>query len=211
MTEQVFKHCRGCGSDRPLEDFPRHKRHRDGRTSRCRWCISAAQRTSRAKAVRPLNLQEFVRFMGKVRVQEDGCWEWQGTRDRDGYGSFSQGGRSLRAHRCMLLFVDRVIPPGLVTDHLCRNRGCVNPSHLEAVDNSTNCRRGERATKTHCVRGHPLSGDNLYVWPGRPTDRGCKACRRACVAAHYGTPEGREWMKRYQQEWHRGRRARASN
>ena len=73
------------------------------------------------------------------------------------------------------------VKDGLVIDHLCRHTSCVNPSHLEAVTPGENTLRGYgptamNARKTECVRGHSLSGDNLYVDPDG--NRGCRACRR---------------------------------
>lgn len=71
------------------------------------------------------------------------------------------------------------IPEGMDLDHTCRNRGCVNPEHLEPVTTQVNTLRGigptaENARKTHCKHGHPLEGDNLYVDP--EGKRKCRAC-----------------------------------
>ena len=73
------------------------------------------------------------------------------------------------------------IPKGLTVDHTCRNRRCVNPNHMEIVTQKENNARGNspsaiNARKTHCKRGHPFSGDNLYVDPGRQS-RHCRACK----------------------------------
>jgi hypothetical protein len=69
------------------------------------------------------------------------CWEWTGRTDQ-GYGRVSIGGRQLRAHRVVYERLVGRVPDGLVLDHLCRNRGCVNPDHLEPVTNEENIRRG---------------------------------------------------------------------
>ena len=77
---------------------------------------------------------------------DDGCWEWEGSKTRDGYGQIEDGRRSdrhnLRAHRVVYEGLRGPIPEGLDLDHLCRNRGCVRPDHLKPVTRSENCRRG---------------------------------------------------------------------
>mgnify|MGYP001609562296 CR=1 FL=1 len=97
---------------------------------------------------------------------EDGCWVWLDNYNPAGYGgmrrSKSTGGEYVFAHRAMYELLIGPIPPGLVIDHLCRNRGCVNPAHLEPVTMRENVLRGvgvaaENAAKTHCDHGHEFS------------------------------------------------------
>ena len=119
------------------------------------------------------------RFWAKVAVSEDDCWTWTAYRSPKGYGVFG----NKRAHRVAYEMLVGPIPARLTLDHLCRNRGCVRPDHLEPVTNEENILRGEapsakNARKTHCFRGHPLNGANLYVWP-RNGMRVCVACRTA--------------------------------
>lgn len=89
-------------------------------------------------------------FFDRVVFAESGCWEWIGSRNRDGYGTFS----GTAAHRLAIEIFRGPITPGLEIDHLCRNRCCVRPDHLEVVTHAENVRRSEPATKTHCVNGH---------------------------------------------------------
>lgn len=93
------------------------------------------------------------RLLAKVNIPDhrDGtCWEWQGGVDPNGYGRFHIDGRMLGAHRVAYeLIAGAVIPAGHDIDHLCRNRRCVRPSHLEAVTRRENLMRGETLTAAH--------------------------------------------------------------
>ena len=79
----------------------------------------------------------------KYTVNKDtGCWEWNGYLNRGGYGQIKSKGRTFRAHRIYYEHIKGVIPANMEIDHLCRNRRCVNPDHLEAVASEINTQRG---------------------------------------------------------------------
>lgn len=114
-------------------------------------------------------------------VQENGCWEWVGTIDRDGYGLWRcKATGENKAHRVTYVMARGTIPRGFQIDHLCRNTTCVNPDHLEAVTCRENTLRGYNraavnARRTHCVNGHKFDGDNLMKGKRR---RDCRTCSR---------------------------------
>lgn len=118
-----------------------------------------------------------------------GCWLWMGTLSPKGYGQYRLGRRGSQfAHRHAWAFYRGPIPDGLVIDHLCRVRSCVNPDHLRLVtpeQNVTENSLGPTAInkgKTHCVHGHPLSGENLL---NRTYGRVCRTCNKARLMAAY--------------------------
>lgn len=117
------------------------------------------------------------RFWSWVEKTET-CWLWKGALNH-GYGSFSIGARQRKAHRFSYELAHGAVPEGLTLDHLCRNRPCVRPDHLEAVTDRENILRGEsfaasNSRKTHCKRGHPFTSENTYR--DRKNRRVCRAC-----------------------------------
>jgi hypothetical protein len=129
----------------------------------------------------------FDRFMQFLKLVQNysrsgQCWQWQGLKTENGYGSFSLRHKNYAAHRISYTALIGVIPDGLTLDHLCRNRSCVNPFHLEPVTIGENVRRGNagihNSLKTHCKHGHEFISENT----GKASSGGrfCITCNAQC-------------------------------
>lgn len=129
-----------------------------------------------------------ARFTAKYEVDvESGCWMWKASVSGSGYGQFvTPGGRERLAHRFSFSHYVEQIPPGLVIDHTCKNKLCVNPAHLEAVTQRENLMRSPTTTRrnalaTHCPANHAYDELNTYV--DGLGFRHCRSCRRIQAAA----------------------------
>jgi hypothetical protein len=151
------------------------------------------------------------RIMARVTVAGE-CWEWDSISHVDGYGRFRMGGRQWLAHRASYTVLVGPIPEGLNIDHLCRNRRCVNPEHLEPVTQSENLKRSplmdRHSHKTHCPRGHAYEGDNVRLSGVHRHCRTCDSMRRydtdkynlAANCPDCEKPMRRNNIKRHQRE-----------
>ncbi len=139
-----------------------------------------------------LSTKDLIRIFSKITIHNDVrfngtlCWIWCGNRTTKhghkgpgGYGHVRYHGKIFTCHRLMYAWSVGPIPKGSQhgeLDHLCRITSCCNPAHLELVTHKINMVRGsnapaKNAVKTHCIHGHPLSGDNLFY------DKGARQCR----------------------------------
>lgn len=117
------------------------------------------------------------KFLEKVE-KTDSCWKWKLSVKPNGYSQTFINGKRVYSHRLAYELFKGQIPDTFHIDHLCRNRSCVNPDHLEAVTPEENVRRGLpfRVPKKSCIHGHLFSDDNVYIDPDG--SRNCRTCKR---------------------------------
>lgn len=156
-----YKYCRACERKRGND------RYRRGRES--------IQYHPRGMSVRERLLDRI--FIDPITV----CWNWAGSKAGGGYGLILVAGRVRGVHVLSYETFIGPIPDGLEIDHLCRNKGCINPEHLEAVTHRVNILRGngitaKKAQQTICKWGHEFTPENTYATARGGRD--CRACKR---------------------------------
>jgi len=120
------------------------------------------------------------------------CWNWLGSKYKNGYGKLGRAG--VMAHRIAYELTRGHVPETMCLDHLCKNRQCVNPDHLEIVSLVENVMRGDsqfakNARKTHCKHGHEFTAKNTYIHPKRGS-RLCRVCRDDASAKYMSRERG---------------------
>ncbi len=163
--------CPQCGRERIVGYRQRiYARHY---ITFCRSC------TENNKIRKPI----LERFWEKVYIDKpSSCWKWIAGCTEKGYGHFNIAYKeNAKAHKFAFELFFGEVPIGLELDHLCRNRNCINPFHLEIVTHQENMRRGHfvgtglhNRIKTHCLKGHPYNIENTYINPAGK--RNCRIC-----------------------------------
>jgi hypothetical protein len=147
------------------------------------------------------------KFESKYVITAAGCWEWQGKLSKFGYGNFYIRGKTFRAHRYSYSAFVEPVPSDLVVDHLCKNKCCVNPSHLESVTQYENIIRGNSVVVQYigtdkCINGHVYTPDNTAMRKDTKFNvRKCLTCRR---------DYSREYQRRHAESRKAKRRAKRS-
>jgi len=130
---------------------------------------------------KPIPIFDHERFLSNISTNNGGCWVWNGFINNYGYGEFGISGKRYRAHRVSFSLFSGELVNGMVIDHICKNKACVNPDHLRQVTQKFNCLDNSssppaiNSVKTHCKYGHELTDDNVYK---HSSGRYCLTCRK---------------------------------
>ena len=136
-----------------------------------------------------LHMRLEEKFWARIVAMPSGCWEWQGPLNKAGYAQIASG---VFLHRWAYTHFIGPIPSRATLDHLCRNRRCGNPTHLEPVTQRENILRGVgpsavNAHKTHCINGHALTDENIWIRYQRGRVHPIRVCREC------GRTRWRKW------------------
>lgn len=140
---------------------------------------------------------DMARFWAKLEKSE-GCWNWIGSKNRQGYGTFGVGGRQVRVNRFIYEVTFGAIEPGLLIDHICRNRGCARPSHLRTVtpaenvqnqDGHSDSRSGRRGVDWRAAIGKwrasaQVGGKRHYAGHFSDLEEAAEAARQLRLSLH---------------------------
>ena len=159
-----------------------HKRRKE---ISCVPCVEAQRKYMIAydEKRRPIKLTPNERFTIKLKKMSNGCIEWQGNRNKEGYGRIMINRETMSTHRLSWKLANGSIPDGMCVLHKCDNPPCCNIKHLwigTSVENIKDRSAKGRTTrhqslKTHCKKGHPYDDENTYLWK---TSRHCKMCMK---------------------------------
>lgn len=155
--------------------------------------------------------QQITNFFNKVNKTE-ACWFWLAAKDGVGYGISTANGKTLRAHRVSWLIAYGELPKGKDLHHICENKDCVNPRHLTPLDHAYHLKLTEKnpttinSKKTHCLRGHSLSGNNLVANKLKWGKRICKTCDRTRRNNSPWRQQHKEQLREYQRQYYSNRK-----
>ena len=153
------------------------------------------------------------KFWDNIDVTPTGCWQWTGGLGSNGYGRMYFGGKRWQVHRLAYTALVAPVPDDLVIDHLCCNRACQNPAHLEPVTNAENIARADGAMSVRyarrmaCNKGHLFTPENTYYYGPNKQWRKCKTCNREHAGAFHHDPAHHEDVLQKKREHERQLRA----